>query len=86
MFIADANQRVDELRAALASHDDDAVAQSAHTLSGSAANMGATELARLCATLSRPQAADPTNSDAVFVRIEAELRRVESALLLVVAP
>ena len=68
-------------------HDADAVVRSAHTLSGSGANLGATELARLCATLSMPSAAaDPAYSKTLFDGIEAELQRVRSALGLLVAP
>ncbi len=87
LFIADADDRINELRAALACRDTDAVVRSAHTLSGSAANLGATDLSRLCATLSMPSAAaDPTYSKTLFDRIEAELGRVRSALGLLAAP
>ena len=87
LFLADADERVDELREALRRRDAGAVARAAHTLSGSGANLGATELARLCATLSMPAAAaDPTYSTTLFDRIELELGRVRSALGLRVTP
>lgn len=87
LFLADSDARIQELRDALAHHDADAVVRSAHTLSGSGANLGATELARLCATLSMPSAAaDPGYSKTLFDGIEAELQRVRSALGLLVAP
>jgi CheY-like chemotaxis protein len=86
LFLADSDDRIDELRAALACSDVEAVVRSAHTLSGSGANLGATDLARLCATLSMPSAAaDPAYSRTLFDGIEAELRRVRSALRLLVA-
>jgi two-component system sensor histidine kinase/response regulator len=86
LFLADADDRIRELREALACHHAEAVVRSAHTLSGSGANLGATELARLCATLSMPSAAaDPVYSMTLFDRIEAELSRVRSALRLLVA-
>jgi CheY-like chemotaxis protein len=85
LFLADADVRINELREALASRDAEAAVRSAHTLSGSSANLGATDLARLCATLSMPSAAaDSTYSRTLFDSIEAELRRVRSALGLLV--
>lgn len=87
LFIADADVRIDELRDALAGHDTDAIVRSSHTLSGSAANLGATELARLCASLAMPSAAaDPAYSKRLFDLIEAELLRARAALGLLVAP
>jgi CheY-like chemotaxis protein len=87
LFLADADDRIHELQEALACRDADAVVRSAHTLRGSAANLGATDLSRLCATLSMPSAAaDPAYSKTLFDRIEAELGRVRSALGLLVTP
>jgi HPt (histidine-containing phosphotransfer) domain-containing protein len=87
LFLADADERIAEIREALARDDAEAVARSAHTLSGSGANLGATDLSRLCATLSTPSAAaDPAYSKTLFDSIEAELQRVGSALRLLAAP
>ncbi|HEY5455782.1 MAG TPA: Hpt domain-containing protein [Acidothermaceae bacterium] len=87
LFLADDDERAEELRQALRCRDVDALARTAHPRGGSGANLGATELARLCARLSAPSAAaDPTCSETLFDRIEAELPRVRSALRKLVAP
>ena len=51
LFLADADTRVAALRQALADHDAASVSQSAHTMGGASANLGATDLALLCAAL-----------------------------------
>ena len=81
LFLADADMRLSALRQALADNDAAAVVRSAHTLSGSSANLGATDLARLCATLATDTAAgDLVGSSALCDGIESELGRVRSAL------
>jgi two-component system sensor histidine kinase/response regulator len=85
MFLADADVRIGALRQELAGNDADAVVRSAHTLSGSSANLGATDLARLCATLATSSAAgDPVRGRVLIDGIEAELGRVRAALGLLV--
>jgi two-component system, sensor histidine kinase and response regulator len=81
LFLSDADTRVVALRQAIARDDAGAVVRSAHTLSGASANLGATVLARLCATL----AADGVVGDlgggpALLDALEDELSRVRSAL------
>jgi two-component system, sensor histidine kinase and response regulator len=86
LFLADADARVDAMRLALADGDAAAVVRSAHTLSGSSANLGATDLSRLCARLATEGASvDPVWSRDLVAGIEAELARVRSALGLLVA-
>jgi CheY-like chemotaxis protein/HPt (histidine-containing phosphotransfer) domain-containing protein len=81
LFLADAEVRVVALREALAGDDAAAVARSAHTLHGASANIGAAELARLCATLAKDCATgDPVGGEAQVQAVEAELGRVRSAL------
>jgi HPt (histidine-containing phosphotransfer) domain-containing protein len=81
LFLADADVRVDALREALAEDDADEVAQTAHTLSGASANLGATELARLCATLATDGATgDLAGGVALLEAVEAELGRLRPAL------
>lgn len=81
MFLADADAWVVALREALAGDDAAAVLRSAHTLSGASANLGATDLARLCATLATDGAAgDLAGGEALLGEVEAELSRVRSAL------
>jgi two-component system sensor histidine kinase/response regulator len=85
LFLADADALISVLRRALAEGDAAAVVRSAHTLSGSSANLGATDLARLCAALASHSGADDlVGGEELFASIEAELKRVRSALGLLV--
>jgi two-component system, sensor histidine kinase and response regulator len=81
LFLADADARVAALRQALAGDDAGAVVRSAHTLSGASANLGAIDLARLCATLATDSAAgDLAGGGALLEAVETELGRVRAAL------
>lgn len=81
IFLADADAWVVALREGLAGEDAAAVIRSAHTLSGASANLGATDLARLCATLATDGAAGHLmHGEAQLGAVEAELDRVRSAL------
>jgi two-component system, sensor histidine kinase and response regulator len=81
LFMVKAGPRVVELRAALSAGDAAAVVRSAHTLRGSSANLGATDLACLCGTLETDAAADDLGGGgALLEAIEEELGRVRSAL------
>jgi HPt (histidine-containing phosphotransfer) domain-containing protein len=81
LFLADAGLRIAGLREALAGHDPAAVAWSAHLLSGASANVGAAELARLCAAFATAGAAGDLTSGSVHLEsVEAELDRVRVAL------
>jgi two-component system sensor histidine kinase/response regulator len=81
LFLAGADKLISALRRALAEGDAAEMVRSAHTLSGSSANLGATDLARLCATLASPgEAAEKVGRAEHFAAIEAELERVRSAL------
>ena len=81
LFLTEADASVAALREALSVDDGSAVNRSAHTLSGASANLGATDLASLCATLANPGATGSTvDGEAQLARIEAELERVRSAL------
>jgi hypothetical protein len=81
LFLADAGTRVEALRQAIARDDAAAVVRSAHTLSGASANLGATVLARLCATLAADGAVgDLTGGDDLLDALEDELGRVRGAL------
>jgi HPt (histidine-containing phosphotransfer) domain-containing protein len=51
LFLRDAPRRIEEMQAAAASGDLQALKYSAHTLAGSAANLGAGEVAQLSAAL-----------------------------------
>jgi two-component system, sensor histidine kinase and response regulator len=81
LFLADAQNRVGALRLALAEGDAVAVVRSAHSLTGSSANLGATELSRLSGILaSDGPAADLVGRSALVDGIEVELERVRAAL------
>jgi CheY-like chemotaxis protein/HPt (histidine-containing phosphotransfer) domain-containing protein len=81
LFLSDAPGWVTTLRRGLASGDAGEVAWAAHTMSGASANVGATELARLCATLSKAGGAgDLSRGQALLGAVEGELQRVCSAL------
>jgi two-component system sensor histidine kinase/response regulator len=81
LFLADADARIGALRQALADGDAAALIRSAHTLSGSSANLGATDLSRLCATLATVRAAgDIVGRGSLVDGIEAELARVRCTL------
>jgi two-component system, sensor histidine kinase and response regulator len=81
VFLADADTRVAALRQALADDDAASVSQSAHTMSGASANLGATDLARLCAALETDsEGGDLIGGGAMLEAVEAELGRVRSAL------
>jgi two-component system, sensor histidine kinase and response regulator len=81
MFLSEADAWVVALREGLAGDDAAVVLRSAHSLSGASANLGATDLARLCATLATDGAAgDLTRGHALLGAVEAELGRVRSAL------
>ena len=81
LFLTEADASVAALREALSVDDGSAVNRSAHTLSGASANLGARDLASLCATLANPGAPGTVvDGEAQLARIEAELERVRSAL------
>ena len=81
MFLAGADAWVVSMREGLAQGDAAAVHRSAHTLSGASANLGATDLARLCAALATDGAAgDLDHGTALLGAVETELGRVGSAL------
>jgi CheY-like chemotaxis protein len=81
LFRADADARVLLMREALAGEDPATISSSAHALSGASANVGATVLAGLCATLEADSATgDLTAADTQIDALQAELRRVLQAL------
>jgi two-component system, sensor histidine kinase and response regulator len=81
LFLADADVRVAALRDALAANDATGASEAAHTLSGAAGNLGATDLAGLCTTMATNGASgELAEGKALLTAIEAELVRVRSAL------
>ena len=87
LFLADADASVVALREAHAGNDAAAMIRTAHTLRGASANLGATELARLCATLAGDgSAGDLIGDGALLEAVEVELERVRSALEMLTTP
>jgi CheY-like chemotaxis protein len=81
LFLADAETRMVMLRDALARADGPALIESAHTMCGASASLGAADLARLCARLATDGAvSDPEEAEALLQSVEAELDRVRRAL------
>lgn len=81
MFLADFPRRMDKLRNAFAAADIQEVHRSAHSLKGSAGNIGATALSAICRQLD--DHAKAGNSDALPPLIEAlgvEFGKVESEI------
>jgi CheY-like chemotaxis protein/HPt (histidine-containing phosphotransfer) domain-containing protein len=81
LFLADADSRIVTLRDALAAEDGPALIHCAHTLCGASANVGAAELARLCAQLATDGTVGELEDTKVLLRsVEGELTRVRAAL------
>jgi CheY-like chemotaxis protein len=81
VFLIDADDRVEAMHQALVREDGPALIQSAHTLCGASANLGATELARLCARLATDGAVSNLHDGETLLRsVRTELERVRVAL------
>jgi CheY-like chemotaxis protein len=81
LFLADARVRVATLRQALDREDAAAVSRAAHMLSGASANLGAAELAHLCADFACDDAAGQLTGGRLRLEmVEAELDHVRTAL------
>jgi two-component system sensor histidine kinase/response regulator len=85
LFLTEADAHVVAIREALEAGDGAGVARSAHTLRGASANLGATGLAELCATLETDgQRGGPDGTGVTLAQrlrsTEAELERVRAAL------
>jgi HPt (histidine-containing phosphotransfer) domain-containing protein len=81
----------DDLRRELRNGDHTALAHTAHSLKGASANLGASDLARVCAELEmHARQVELVGSDefadanALMERFEAEFTRVQVALMLLV--
>jgi two-component system, sensor histidine kinase and response regulator len=81
LFLADAESHLVDLRQGFMDSDVDRVTRTAHTLSGSSANVGAEELARLCASAATESGAQEfLGNESLLEAVESELGRVRSAL------
>ncbi len=81
LFLTDADTQIEALRDASARDDGPALMSLAHTMCGASANLGAAELARLCARLATDGAVRGVEEvDGLLRSLEAELDRVRRAL------
>jgi PAS domain S-box-containing protein len=82
LFLKDTDEKLRELREAIAQGQPDELAQAAHGLKGNSANLGAARLSGLCAELeTMGRSGNPTAASSLLTRIEAEFIRVRVALL-----
>ena len=81
LFLEDAHLHISIMRRAIAHADGLALGRSAHALCGSSGNLGATALARLCATYGSVTGKElPTDTDWFLPAVSLELERVRAAL------
>jgi two-component system, sensor histidine kinase and response regulator len=85
-FARDTPERLHALRAAVAAGDAEAVAFNVHTLKGSAANLGATEIVAACERIEHaPGVPDPQALEPLLSELELSVARAHAELLRVAA-
>ena len=80
LFASSAIALLETLREAIARGDAEALGRAAHTLKGSAANLGALRLADACRQLEEVPASDLKVDVTAVARVEAEFEQVQSWL------
>ncbi|HXG49305.1 MAG TPA: Hpt domain-containing protein, partial [Methylomirabilota bacterium] len=81
-FFRDARPRIEHIEAALRAGDGAKAAAAAHTLKGSASNLGARRLASLCAQIEKhAKAGEVTDASGLLASVLAEFDQVERLLL-----
>jgi len=81
LFLADVPARIDRLRAAWHAGDAVTVQRAAHSLKGSAGNIGATQLAAVCSRLDElGRSGDLSALAPLVASLEAEYGRVEAEI------
>jgi CheY-like chemotaxis protein len=81
LFLRDARPRLERMAAAAQAGDWPALCSSAHSLKGSANNLGARRLSSLCATLEKQgKANDGPQASATLAEVQSEFEKVELAL------
>ena len=81
LFLDDVPARVERLRSAWQSGDAVAVQRAAHSLKGSAGNIGATDLLGVCRQLDElGRAGDLSNAAPLVTALDAEFARVQSEI------
>ncbi len=80
-FARDTPGRLQALRAAVAAGDADAVAFNAHTLKGSAANLGAVQVVHVCGQIeSLPTGADAGTAERLLAELDLGAARAQAEL------
>jgi HPt (histidine-containing phosphotransfer) domain-containing protein len=81
LFITDASARISDLHDAVAADDAPAAFAAAHTLAGSSSNLGASDLAALCARLADVcRSGELGGARSRLELIDREFQRVEPAI------
>lgn len=81
LYLSEASARITDLRDAVEAGDAPGAFAAAHTMAGSSANLGATDLAALCAALARAcQSGDLYGATDALERIDREFERVVPAV------
>jgi HPt (histidine-containing phosphotransfer) domain-containing protein len=82
LFLKDAHPKLDRMNSALERKDLTTLALAAHSLKGSASNLGARRLSELCATLEKwAKVPNLTESANILLETCSEFHRVEAALV-----
>src|SRR5437588_4804659 len=76
LYLADTPHRLAAIRAAGAAADGLALKRAAHNLKGSSANLGARQVAALCAELERADSNDPCQISVFLIRLEQAFEHV----------
>ena len=87
LFLRDTRPRLRKMEAALAGKDVSALIAAAHSLKGSASNLGARRLASLCANLEREAKTQELSEAAnILLDVKSEFQQVEQTLLAELQP
>ena len=87
LFFRDARPRLQKMEAALAAKDFSALAAAAHSLKGSASNLGARRLASLCARLETEAKGQELSETAnILLDVKSEFQQVEQTLRAEIQP
>ena len=87
LFLRDTRPRLRKMEAALAGKDVLALVAAAHSLKGSASNLGARRLASLCANLEREAKTQELSEAAnILLDVKSEFQQVEQTLLAELQP
>ncbi|MDB6034886.1 MAG: sensor hybrid histidine kinase [Verrucomicrobiales bacterium] len=82
LFIKDAKPRIERMQAALNEKDGNGLASAAHTLKGSASNLGARGLAGLCSQLEKiGKSGDLAEAANILLDVRSEFQFVETSLI-----